>query len=610
MLNAQCTMQKQARSQVANCNYCSLTMVNSPATKKAKTEPSPPDMSALHAPTSKGWGKSEWTQWENGLDAHIDALREADNFKKCSEIIDARNEAVLWAAPEEITVKISIEEAASVEPLLKENNDEKAAATVVESSSSVFEATKPGGKVCTKTQEIVLSKQGNDTFRSILDKYCREENIERDNYRWDHKGGSLESITNGLLNQADVECFSQFWHPHVPTLVSRFVDENTFLPEILGRRKKPPPAKESVAPSFERLNSPPPDGNAGEKEWDNWHRSNSCGCVDTWLDMKKAVQYRCPDDVDVVLKGLSHEHTVRVKSDEPLSVALSSYCTSTTGTKFAVDPSDVILRKCRGFPESDYVDAQETSARTLFNGYLPLEMEVVYRDTNKTEAELESIRGPIPEGYQRCLGSGYRLSDTEQPWLITKEHGIEMYNKIGKEALTIYEGDLYKPGYDPVTSWFAMTGKIKSILGAIVRKPQDGWSAESAAKALDGLTAALLNLIYNDDWSRDALGSAFVNRDCRKESVSILRKMDNCAVSAINAANEFTTAPTNETPAPVQLGAGMGSFGLELAIEQLKRLMTKYKDEYGGFSENYYDFHGQFVHYGHEPFSKALPLIN
>ena len=570
-------------------------MVNSPAKKKAKTEPPPPDMSVLHAPTSKGWGKSKWVQWEDGLDAHKNAMSEADaNFDVVS-FFDARNEAVLWAAPEEITVKISIEEAA-VEMAA-------AAAAVKESSSS-------GGQVYTKTQEIVLSKQGTDTFRSILDKYCREENIERDNYHWSHKSGSIGLRDQCLLNQTDVECFSQFWHPHVPTLVSRFVDENTFLPEILGRRKKPPPSKPSVAPSFERLNSPPPDGNAGKEEWDKWHRSNSCGTPDFWREKNEAVEYMCPDDIDIVLKGLSHEHTVKVKADEPLSVALSSYCASTNGTEFAVDPSDVLLRSYGDlYPE--YIDAQVTSARMRFNGYSPLKIKIVYRDTNRTEAELESIRGPIPEGYERFLGSGYRLSDTEQPWLITKEHGIEMYNKIGKEALMVYEGTDYNRGYDPVKSWFAMTGKIKTVLGDIVRKPHGGWSAESSAKALDGLTAALLNLIYNDDWSRDAQGKILLaNPACRKESVSVLRKMDNCAVSAINAANEFTaaSAPTNEIPAPVQLGAGMGSFGLELALVQLKRLMTKYKEEYGGFSENAY-FYGRLEYYGHEPFSKALPLI-
>ena len=125
-----------------------------------------------------------------------------------------------------------------------------------------------------------------------------------------------------------------------------------------------------------------------------------------------------------------------------------------------------------------------------------------------------------------------------------------------------------------------------------------GWSAESVAKALDGLTAALINLTYNDDWSRDALGKiVFANPDCRKESVAVLHKMDNCAVAVINAANEFTTTPPN-------IPAQAGGFGLERGLGQLKRLMGKYKEEYSGFSQDDYDYRG------HEPFSKALPLIN
>jgi hypothetical protein len=302
----------------------------------------------------------------------------------------------------------------------------------------------------------------------------------------------MPHLSRDLLNQTDVKCFFDLWHCNPPTLVSRFVDENTFLPEIVGRRKTPPtkPSK----PSFERMNSPPPDGNASREEWDKWHRDNSCGCMYFWMDKNKVVEYRCPDRIDIVLKGLSHEHKVNIKADEPLSVALSSYCASTTGTDFAVTPSEVVLRSYGDDP--DYVDAQETSPRMRFNGYSPIKLEVVYRDTSKTETELESIRGPIPEGYKQFLGSGYRLSDTEQPWLVTEEHGIDMYNKIGKEALMIYEGTDFKPGYNPVKSWFEMTGKVKSILGSIVCKPRGGWSAVSAAVALDGLTAALINLIY------------------------------------------------------------------------------------------------------------------
>ena len=92
-----------------------------------------------------------------------------------------------------------------------------------------------------------------------------------------------------------------------------------------------------------------------------------------------------------------------------------------------------------------------------------------------------------------------RLSDTEQPWFVTQDYGVDMYNRIGKEALMKFEG------IDSGIGWFTMTGKVKSILGDIVRKPRSGWSREHVSKAIDGLTACLVNLICNDEWSNDAL---------------------------------------------------------------------------------------------------------
>ena len=188
-------------------------MVNPP--KKVNTEPSPPpDVSVLHAPTSKGWGKTEWTQWSKGFEAQIDKLPYDHKF----EIYDRRNEAVQWAAPEEITVKISIEEEvidandeSATVTAPKKNDDEKTAAAA--SSSSAATKSSPS-KIYTKSHEIVLSKRGNDTFRSILDKYCQEDNIERDNYHWGHKGASMPHLSHDLLNQTDVKCFFDLWHIH------------------------------------------------------------------------------------------------------------------------------------------------------------------------------------------------------------------------------------------------------------------------------------------------------------------------------------------------------------------------------------------------------------
>ena len=501
----------------------------SPPTKKAKTETSP-DMDNLPSPTAKGWGKTEWMQWSKDEDAKYDRLCKDDNLNwdDLHAYIEKRTEAVQSAAPEEFTVKISIKEVV----INDGNNEATAAAAAGTSLVTRHWGTLQGGSsldstkynICNKNvSEIVLSKQGNDTFRSILDKYCQEQNIEREDYHWGHKVPSHSDSYRGegLLNQTDVECFFQFWHPVPSTLVKRFADENTFLPEIVGRRKRSPSPKPTVAPSYEKLKSLPPDGNASREEWDKWHRDNSSGCWKFWMEKNEAVEYNCPDQIDIVLKGLSHEHTVKVGGWGPLSVALISYCASTAGTDFAVTSSEVILRTYGDEPK--FVDAQITSPRMRFNGYSPLKFEVVYRDTSRTHAEWESIQGTIPDSLKQFVGSGYRLSDTEYPWLVTQENGIDAYNKIGLEALGLYEGPEYKYVYekgkskwlyDPVKSWFGMTGKVKTILGTFVRKPRSGWSEKSASIALDRLTAALISLICNEEWSNDACGKIlFANPD-------------------------------------------------------------------------------------------------
>ena len=82
-----------------------------------------------------------------------------------------------------------------------------------------------------------------------------------------------------------------------------------------------------------------------------------------------------------------------------------------------------------------------------------------------------------------------RLSDTEQAWFITQDYGVDMYNRMGKDALMLYEG------MNTGIGWFKMTAKVKSILGDIVRKPRSGWSLETVSVALDGLTHTRTNLV-------------------------------------------------------------------------------------------------------------------
>jgi hypothetical protein len=99
---------------------------------------------------------------------------------------------------------------------------------------------------------------------------------------------------------------------------------NTFMPGIVGRLKSPSKPTPSEAPSFEKLRGDPPYGNASKDEWDKWHEKNCCGTVDFWMDKDRAVKYRCPDNIEIILKGLSHEHNMQVKADDRLFVASSS----------------------------------------------------------------------------------------------------------------------------------------------------------------------------------------------------------------------------------------------------------------------------------------------
>ena len=147
--------------------------MSSPPAKKAKSEqPSTNNINKnnIPAPTSKGWGKSEWEKWSNEEDAKYDRLEDNQNWQELHEYIDKKDNAVESAAPDEITVKIYIKEVI--------DNRNNAAAAAGTSTTSC----------CNKNaSEIVISKQGNDTFRSILDRYCQEQNIERDDYHWCHK---------------------------------------------------------------------------------------------------------------------------------------------------------------------------------------------------------------------------------------------------------------------------------------------------------------------------------------------------------------------------------------------------------------------------------------
>lgn len=73
--------------------------------QKGKSEDTPaPEMSLLHAPIKKGWGKGEWIIWNKGYDSHS----KSDGIKDYDEHHQQIKDAVKWVAPDEVVLKISI----------------------------------------------------------------------------------------------------------------------------------------------------------------------------------------------------------------------------------------------------------------------------------------------------------------------------------------------------------------------------------------------------------------------------------------------------------------------------------------------------------------------
>jgi hypothetical protein len=109
--------------------------------------------------------------------------------------------------------------------------------------------------------------------------------------------------------------------------------------------------------------------------------------------------------------------------------------------------------------------------------------------------------------------------------------------------------------------------------------------------AMDKLTAALLVLKTNSDWAYDAKGRFRLEEAGSK----ILRKMDACVVKVIK--ETIKLIEISSTPTDFQQVDGR--FGIKDALDQLKRLMTKYKGV-GMFAAQYNS---------PEIFSKALRLL-
>ena len=141
-----------------------------------------------------------------------------------------------------------------------------------------------------------------------------------------------------------------------------------------------------------------------------------------------------------------------------------------------------------------------------------------------------------------------------------------------------------------------MCSLLKKDISNVSRKPKGhGWDCENIERALDKFAGIMLVTVINDEWQRDARGKIMGwDPECCKETISIMKKMDDAAVKLISAAKEVTVIVPNN-----------GMLGLTRTLEQTKRLLTKLQQKYDGFSTAGYDHHK-----GYLSFSKALRLFN
>ena len=168
------------------------------------------------------------------------------------------------------------------------------------------------------------------------------------------------------------------------------------------------------------------------------------------------------------------------------------------------------------------------------------------------------------------------------------------YNKAA-ESISVYEGSDYSdrvsgaPTYDPIAKWWEMCALLKKDFLSVARKPKGGWNLISTERALDRFTGIMLVTVINDEWWQDARGKILGwDPECRKESILIMKQMDQAVTKLITAARAVTTQE-NGSPVP------NGMLGLPRTIMQTDRLLLKHHQEYYGYSTPGYSHHQGYL---------------
>lgn len=398
------------------------------AAKRARTTESTPDTSMLCGPVSRSWGKTEWIAWGQADEAHFEAKNDCDEEDNPGNPAPAdpwsfhgylkqRDAAIAWAAPSHVKLRVLVPQAGADEPV---------------------EVT------------VQVARDSQQPVRAILDGMCATASLRRDDFFWTFTNGpsrgELVTATTGesatergkkhdLCRATDRPVFPQLIPFYLP---ESWESEHTFCRTIIAIAKPPPPAAPPAEePAWPELNCPPPDGAASEEEWDEWQNDHSYGGCEFWTQYWDAVRFRCPPSVPICLKGLTHSLTLEAVADAPLENLLAAFCAAAPTPADPMSPGDLLLMN-EEHSEGAPLDAQCTSARSLFTGPLsePLELDIVYRDTARAQAELASKLGPVPAGYRSFRGGGYLVAcDNDTPWLVSDAHGVAAYNRVVKEAL-------------------------------------------------------------------------------------------------------------------------------------------------------------------------------
>lgn len=531
-------------------------------------------MSLLSRPVCRSWRKSEWTAW---------AKEEAEHFKKCNscerkpphydawggrfhDYLEQKMAAKAWAEPPELTLRICV----------------------------------PSTDADGATVEIAVERLRRDeprTFRAVIEAVCASRSMDRDAYCWKIVGCPRQD----LLGEEDASCFSRLW---MPGEADYWESESSYCRRLIASPKCEASSAAPTPPSFDLLNGPPPEGDASPAVWKAWHERNSGGCFKFWHQKQEAVRYRCPAVWPLRLQGVAHGVTIECAADAPLRSAVAAFAAAAEAAGGdPMEPSELLIKD----DEGGVLDPWTTTARSLFYGARssPKTLQVVFRDEKRREAALRAKHGKVPDGYMQFSGRGYLVEDTEAPWLVSEAHGLAAYNAVAKGAMGVYEGTNYGervggvPSYDPIASWWEMCKLLKKDIASVARKPKGGWSLATCERAIDKFTGILLVTQRNDEWRRDAFGKIMGwDPECRKESINIMKRMDDVAVKLITAAK----ALLSQADEP---GVPDGMLGLPRILAQTKRLLLKQQEDYKGYSTPGYDHHR-----GYLSFSKAIPLLS